>query len=79
MPNTDPYNGSFTIPEEPAPMEGGGWCRGARAHPAGSSIRIGCPFRHNCTLEHNRLPSVTATVTSWQLGIQHGHTAVMYG
>src|SRR5215208_8033247 len=33
------------------------------AHPTASSTLFPCPFCHNTTLQHDRLPSVTATVT----------------
>src|SRR5215204_3400942 len=47
--------------EEPASAQGsaGGW----RAHPTVSSTVLSCPFSHNATLQHYRLPSVTTTVT----------------
>src|SRR5215203_1121330 len=33
-------------------------------HPTYSSALFPCPFSHNTTLQHDRLPSVTTTVTS---------------
>jgi hypothetical protein len=37
------------------------------AHPTDASDPISsCPFCHNPTLQHYRLPSVTATVTKWR-------------
>ena len=47
--------------EEPASAQGsaGGW----RAHPTVYSTLLSWPFRHNPTLQHYRLPTVTTTVT----------------
>src|SRR5215208_6497221 len=39
-------------------------CGDAGAHPTQSSHPFLCPFCHNTTLQHYRLPSVTATVTN---------------
>src|SRR5215207_9947978 len=38
-------------------------CGGAAAHPIDSSTLLPCPFCHNTTLQHDRLQSVTTTVT----------------
>src|SRR5215217_1086800 len=47
--------------EEPASAQGsvGGW----RAHSTDSSTLFPCPFCHDTTLQHDRLPSVPTTVT----------------
>src|SRR5215211_6622896 len=50
--------------EEPAPRQGSGR-RAAGTHPPDPSTLFPCPFGHNTTLQHYRLPSVTTTVTSW--------------
>src|SRR5215218_9867386 len=44
-------------PSEPCGADAG-------AHPTQSSLPFLCPFCHNTTLQHYRLPSVTATVTN---------------
>src|SRR5215212_8736346 len=47
-------------PQRPSEPCGGD----AVAHPTQSSLPFLCPFCHNTTLQHYRLPSVTATVTN---------------
>src|SRR5215212_7536565 len=47
-------------PQRPSEPCGGD----AGAHPTQSSLPFLCPFCHNTTLQHYRLPSVTATVTN---------------
>ena len=48
--------------ESPAPIAYA--TRPTGTHPSGSSTLFLCPFSHDPTLQHNRLPSVTRTVTT---------------
>jgi hypothetical protein len=49
------------------------------ARPTDSSKPFLCPFRHNNTLQHYRLLSVTTNVTGTNFWINIAYAPVMYG
>src|SRR5215204_29904 len=57
------------------PQRPGQPCSSAVAHPIDSSTLFPCPFCHNPTLQHYRLPSVTTNVTRIIFGAEKCRTS----